>query len=124
MKKRLLLVTELVSKSGEHRLLAALEKGMAGVRLLVVQESPRMAVPARGRKKIRPLLSPRQKQVLAEIARGTSTAEIARLLRLSPKTIETHRLQITERLGTRRIPELLRYALRTGLLKPDWLLER
>lgn len=125
MKKRLLLVTPPLSRSQELRLLAALGKGMAGVPLQAVSETPatRTRAGAPGSRP-RPLLSPRQLEVLREIARGTSTKGIAKALDLSAKTVETYRLQLMQRLGIRRVPELVRYALRTGLLGPDWLLEK
>jgi LuxR family maltose regulon positive regulatory protein len=46
------------------------------------------------------LLTPRQKAVLRELAKGGSTKEIARALRLSPETVKTHLRVIFDRLGT------------------------
>jgi DNA-binding NarL/FixJ family response regulator len=66
-----------------------------------------------------PSLSPRQREVLRLIARGRATKEIAFELGLSPKTVESHRAQIMERLGIRDIAGLVRYALRNGLLHAD-----
>ncbi len=63
-----------------------------------------------------PSLSPRQREVLRLIARGRATKEIAFELGLSPKTVESHRAQIMERLGIRDIAGLVRYALRNGLI--------
>jgi DNA-binding NarL/FixJ family response regulator len=65
------------------------------------------------------LLTARQREVLSLIAAGKSTKEVAFSLKLSVKTIETHRAQIMERLGIRDVPGLVRYALRTGLVPPD-----
>ncbi len=64
-------------------------------------------------------LTARQREVLALVARGRSTKEIAYDLNLSVKTVETHRAQIMERLGIRDLAGLVRYALRTGLVPPD-----
>jgi len=64
-------------------------------------------------------LTARQKEVLTLIATGSSTKEIAFALKLSVKTIETHRAQIMERLGIRDVAGLVRYALRAGLVPPD-----
>jgi len=61
-------------------------------------------------------LTPRQREVLALIARGHSTKEIAHRLSVSVKTIETHRLQLMERLGIKDIAGLVRYAIRVGLV--------
>lgn len=65
------------------------------------------------------VLTARQREVLRLVAGGKSTKEIAFLLNLSVKTVETHRAQIMERLGIRDVPGLVRYALRTGLVPPD-----
>lgn len=66
-----------------------------------------------------PTLSPRQSEVLRLIALGRATKEIAYQLGLSPKTVETHRAQIMERLGIRDVAGLVRYALRRGLINDD-----
>ncbi len=71
----------------------------------------------------RPLLTPRQTDVLRGIASGLSTKEIAHGLGISAKTVETHRLQIMKRLEIRTIPGLVRYALQHDVLPPSWLLE-
>ena len=65
------------------------------------------------------LLTARQREVLRLVAGGKSTKEIAYLLNLSVKTVETHRAQIMERLGIRDVAGLVRYALRTGLVPPE-----
>jgi DNA-binding NarL/FixJ family response regulator len=65
------------------------------------------------------VLTARQREVLRLVASGKSTKEIAFLLNLSVKTVETHRAQIMERLGIRDVAGLVRYALRTGLVPPD-----
>ena len=64
-------------------------------------------------------LTARQREVLTLIATGSSTKEIAFALKLSVKTVETHRAQIMERLGIRDVAGLVRYALRAGLVPPD-----
>ena len=61
-------------------------------------------------------LSPRQREVLQLIAEGRSTREIAERLHLSPKTIETHRAQLMERLQIFDVAGLTRHALRIGLI--------
>jgi DNA-binding NarL/FixJ family response regulator len=65
------------------------------------------------------LLTPRQKEILQLIAEGRSTKEIAHLLSLSIKTVETHRAQLMQRVGIRDVPGLVRYALRAGLIQND-----
>jgi two-component system response regulator NreC len=61
-------------------------------------------------------LTVREVEVLRLIALGYTTVEIARKLRLSPRTIETHREHIHRKLGVRTRAELVRYALRRSLL--------
>ena len=65
------------------------------------------------------VLTPRQRQVLQLIAEGHSTREIAERLRISVKTVETHRAQLMERLGISDVPSLVRLAVRTGIVAPD-----
>jgi len=62
------------------------------------------------------VLTPRQQEILGMIAAGHNTKEIAYRLKLSIKTVETHRAQLMERLGIRDIAGLVRYAIRTGLI--------
>jgi len=62
------------------------------------------------------LLSPRQREILQLIAEGKSTREIAEILHLSVKTIETHRAQLMDRLDIHDVAGLIRYALRKGLI--------
>lgn len=64
-------------------------------------------------------LTLRQTEVLCLIAKGQSSKGIARHLKLSVKTIETHRAQIMERLGIRDVAGLVRYAIRTGLVSQN-----
>jgi DNA-binding NarL/FixJ family response regulator len=65
------------------------------------------------------LLSPRQREILQLIAEGHTTKEIARLLHLSAKTVETHRTQLMHRLDIHDVAGLVRYALRNGLVTAD-----
>jgi len=65
------------------------------------------------------LLTPRQREVLQLIAEGHTTKEIARTLHLSDKTVETHRMQLMERLDIHDVAGLVRYAIRVGLVKSD-----
>lgn len=64
-------------------------------------------------------LTPRQREILKLIAEGVHTKEIAWRLKLSAKTVESHRAQIMERLGIRDIPGLVRLAIRAGLVSAD-----
>jgi two-component system response regulator NreC len=64
------------------------------------------------------LITEREREVLALIALGYTTPEIAARLYISDKTIETHRAHIADKLGLRARADLVRFALEHGLLKP------
>jgi DNA-binding NarL/FixJ family response regulator len=64
-------------------------------------------------------LTARQAEVLKLLALGRSIKEIAFELQISPKTVETYRAQIMERLGLRDLAGLVRYAIRNGLINAD-----
>jgi len=61
-------------------------------------------------------LTPRQREVLQLIAEGRSSKEIARILDLSVKTVETHRTQLMKQLDIHEVTGLVRYAMRLGLV--------
>jgi two-component system, NarL family, response regulator NreC len=60
-------------------------------------------------------LTDRQKEVLQSLSEGKNTKEIASALKISVKTVETHILNIKEKLDIRSTAELTRYAIREGL---------
>lgn len=62
-------------------------------------------------------LSTREQEVLALTAEGYSSKEIGEKLFISPKTVDTYRSRIMEKLGLNHRAELVRFALRAGLLK-------
>ena len=61
-------------------------------------------------------LSRRQLEVLERVAQGETTAQIAAALGISPKTVEAHRTAVMRKLGVHRTAELVRYAVRLGLV--------
>ncbi len=61
-------------------------------------------------------LTDREREVLQLIAEGRVNREIAELLHISIKTVETHRSHIMEKLNIRNIAELTQYAIRKGLI--------
>lgn len=63
-------------------------------------------------------LSARQRQIIALVARGLSSKEIASELGISPKTVANHRLQIREKLELHDVASLTRYAIAHGLIEP------
>lgn len=62
-------------------------------------------------------LSTREQEVLALTAEGYSSREIGKKLFISPKTVDTYRSRIMDKLGLNHRSELVRFALRVGLLK-------
>src|SRR4051794_27215811 len=60
-------------------------------------------------------LTPREREVLQLMAEGRATKEIAMDLKVSIKTVETHRRQIMEKLNIYSVAELTKYAIREGL---------
>ena len=62
------------------------------------------------------LLTPRQREILKLIAEGKSTKEIARILDISIKTVDTHRSQLMKQLDVHEVASLVRHAMRMGLV--------
>lgn len=63
-------------------------------------------------------LTPREREVLQLIAEGKTTKDIAGLLGVSVKTIESHRVRLMEKLDIRQTAGLVRYAIRRGMIQP------
>lgn len=61
------------------------------------------------------VLSPREREVLQLLAEGMTNKEVAGILHLSTKTVETHRAQLMEKLKIRTVAGLTKYAVRHGL---------
>ena len=66
-----------------------------------------------------PLLSKREEQVLKMITKGVTTKDIAKALELSPKTIETYKSRIAEKLNAHTISAMIRAASEFGLALDD-----
>ena len=64
-------------------------------------------------------LSCRERQVLQLVVEGATSASIANRLALSPKTVETYRSRIMEKLGLHDIPSLVKFAIQHGLTSID-----
>ena len=63
-------------------------------------------------------LSPREQEVLKLIAEAYTNKQIAEILHVSEKTVESHRANVLSKLGMRDRVELVRYAIRRGLVEP------
>lgn len=64
-------------------------------------------------------LTDREREVLQMVSEGLTTPEIARRLSISPRTAELHRSRMMSKLGLRNQTELIRYALKRGILPMD-----
>ena len=58
-----------------------------------------------------PRLTPRERQVLSLVAHGYTSKQIGEKLGISPRTAETHRVNIGRRLGIRNVAQMVRYAI-------------
>jgi RNA polymerase sigma factor (sigma-70 family) len=63
-------------------------------------------------------LTPREQEVLTLLADGESNAEIAEKLSISPKTVSRHRENIMQKLNLHSRTELVKYAIRKGIIQP------
>ena len=63
-------------------------------------------------------LTRRQREILQLIAEGKSTKEIAQVLDVGIKTVETHRQRMMDRLGIHDVAGLVRFAIRAGIVSP------
>jgi len=99
-------------------------RAVADARLFLDEDAARLVVLQRYRKTgmvedekaAAERLSRREREVLSLLALGHSSKEIGQKLSLSPKTVDEYRARLKDRLGLTRRPELVRFALRTGLL--------
>ena len=64
-------------------------------------------------------LTDRERQTLNMIISGKTKKEIARIMSVSPKTVDKHRTSLMQKLGVHSVAELLAHALREGLIDPD-----
>jgi len=64
------------------------------------------------------ILSAREREIVQLLAEGNSNKDIARALKISVKTTETHRSNIMRKMGFGSLPELVRYAIRNKIIEP------
>ena len=63
-------------------------------------------------------ISARERQVIQLIGEGKSTKQVADILGISIKTVETHRVRMMRKLDIHEVASLVRYAIRSGLVQP------
>jgi DNA-binding NarL/FixJ family response regulator len=64
------------------------------------------------------LISSREREIVQLLAEGNSNKEIAHMLNLSLKTVETHRSNIMHKLGLKNVTDLVLYAVRNHIIEP------
>jgi len=64
-------------------------------------------------------LSPREREILQLVVEGKSSKEIGKVLHLSPKSVETYRSRLMEKLGVHDLPSLVKFAIQHGLTSPQ-----
>jgi DNA-binding NarL/FixJ family response regulator len=98
-----------VEAAGRHE--RFLSKGV--LRELGVDDASPSSSPARV-----PHLTPREREVLELLAEGKTNWCVAAILSISVKTVETHRAKLYQKLGLESVTELVRYAIRNGVIAP------
>jgi len=116
----------LLKKAATAELAVALQRVIRGEIYLSQEISTRllMKFPLQGiadRKSPFEQLTGRQREILQLIAEGQNTKEIAEILKVSPKTIEYHRMKLMTGLNVHDVPGLVRFALRVGLIPEERL---
>ncbi len=61
-------------------------------------------------------LSPREREIMQLVVEGKTSAEIANMIFLSPKTVETYRSRLMKKLGIKNLPDLVKFAIQKGLI--------
>jgi DNA-binding NarL/FixJ family response regulator len=79
------------------------------------------AAPSPGESGVLASLTPREREVLAALARGASNSEIARELWLSEATVKTHLSNVMTKTGTVNRVQVAVFAYESGFLRPGWL---
>jgi DNA-binding NarL/FixJ family response regulator len=81
------------------------------------RERPRGTIVNRSLEDPRSILTAREMEILQFIARGSSNREIAEVLQISIKTVDTHRMHLMTKLDIHDVAGLTRYAIRKGLIE-------
>jgi two-component system response regulator NreC len=113
-----------LKESTEESLVSAVREAAAGRRFLSppvtgIAISAYIEQSKTGLFDLHETLTPRQREVLQLAAEGKTSVEIAARLNISPRTVENHRTALMQRLGLRNQTELIRHAMRRGLIPLD-----
>jgi len=107
----------LAKDSADHELISAIRTMMHGGTVFSPNVSKRLAAGTAAVPRSLDVLTSREREVFLLLAEGKSPSEAAKSLFLSAKTVHTHRQHIMDKLGLRTTTELIRFALREGLIK-------
>lgn len=110
----------LLKRSAASELVNAVHEVLKGryyVTPLVARQVLKSVLEPPGKRGAPPVeLTSRQREILQLVAEGHTSKEIASLLNVSLKTVEYHKSRLMERLGLRTTAELVRHAIRRGLV--------
>ena len=108
----------LKSSAGEELIAAIHEvvKGRAYVTPLITKDVLSFLMAARQPTQPAVKLTPRQREVLQLIAEGRTMKEVASILNISARTVESHKYEMMEALGVQTNAELVQYAIKIGLV--------
>jgi DNA-binding NarL/FixJ family response regulator len=114
----------LLKKAAAAELETALEQVVHGeiylsreISMQIAKKFPMQGIA--GRKSPLEQLTSRQREILQLVAEGQNTKQIGEILKLSPKTVEYHRMKLMDGLKVHDIPGLVRFALRVGLIPEE-----
>jgi len=85
------------------------------VRRSTKSKQPNGASDPKSGRRVIPRLTTRKRQVLNLVANGYTSRQIGEKLGISPRTAETHRVNIGRRLGIRNVAQMVRYAIENDL---------
>lgn len=107
----------LLKGSASEEVLQAVQAVLAGRQYLSRELTPVNPLDARGKAQTSPLhrLSARERQVLQLVVEGHSSSQIAALVHLSSKSVDTYRSRLMKKLGVSDITALVKFAIRHGL---------
>jgi DNA-binding NarL/FixJ family response regulator len=110
----------LLKRSAVSELVAAIDAVLAGKTYLspVLHPQPKSADGSHTNGKGDDLLTQREREVLQLAAEGRSAKQIASALKISVKTVQFHKANLTQKLGLHTTAELVKYAMRRGLTAP------
>jgi two-component system response regulator NreC len=112
-----------VKKVADSELVQAIRAVHAGRTFVDLTRTARLGSQPRGGdagQRQRPKdLSKREREVLRLLAQGHSNQQIATQIKVSVKTVETHRTRLSEKLGLKGRAELYRFAVESGILNPQ-----